>query len=340
MINTLTLQKLPPKQAHFCIEVCHFLEEINFSLKGKKLIIGLSGGVDSTALLLLCVVLQKKYNLEIMAVHINHSLRAESEQEAEHVKKLCDDFNISCLIFKENVKELAKEWKKGIEESARIVRYQHFEEERQRHNFDFIVLGHHLNDLAEDVLMRQIRGTSLEQSVGMSAFDSGRFLMRPFLCTEKEKLVKFVQSCDISWVEDNSNNSTEYLRNRVRLSILPLILQENPSFLKNIKNNWKQGQNDKEYWKEKVQSSLKKILIEESSNKIILNRKLFCKKEKALRLRILAESIRRIGSQAQAEMLLKTDNLVLKNESNKELSLNNKILMKIKKEILVFFYTG
>ncbi len=334
-IKPFKLQDLPRKEAHFCLHTVHFIEDLEFSLKDKKLIVAFSAGADSMAVLVLLSLLREKYNLELFAVHIDHSLREESAQEAEYALSVCNNLNIECVVIKEDVNALAKTWQKGIEESARIVRYKHFEEQRSLRNFDYIALGHHLNDLAEDVLMRQMRGTSLDGSVGMSALDGKRHIIRPFLLTEKKKLVEFLNTCNISWIEDSSNSSDDYMRNRVRHTVLPLFLKENPSYLKNVRSNWLQGQSDKQFWSKRISTFIPSD-SSEIKHKLTLNRQQIIKEEKAIRLRVLAEALRRIGSQPQSEVLFKLDDLMCLNESNKALSVNNNVSVTIKRDIIFF----
>ncbi len=333
MESKFKLQDLQAKQAHFCLNVCHFLEEIQFELKDKKCLVALSGGADSTALLLFLILMQEKYSLEISALHIDHALREVSASEAQEVRTLCKEMGINCKVRRIDIEDCAKTWKKGIEESARIARYTALEEERQALGYDYIFLGHHLNDLAEDVLMRQIRGTSLEQSIGMQALDTQRKICRPFLLVEKKELFFLLESCHISWLEDASNSSDIYLRNRVRNTILPLFLEENPSFLESIKNNWLQGQVDKKYWQEKTADY--PITIDNNST-FTLNRKDFCQEEQALRLRVLTKIIKAFSSQPQAQQVFSLDTLLTTNQSNKEMHINKKLKIHISKHSIVF----
>ncbi len=329
----LALQNIPPKQAHFCLQVIQFLEEISFDLQDKKILIALSGGLDSTAILLFCALLQEKYRLELKVLHIDHCLRAESKYEALHVSNLCESLEIPYEIHVEDVLALSKEWKKGIEESARIVRYTHFNKAISEYKLDYIMLGHHLNDLAEDALMRQIRGTSLDKSVGMSALDTNRKLVRPFLCVSKERLKEFVEDCNIEWVEDSSNNSNDYMRNRVRNLILPQILEENPHYLKNVAQNWKQAQVDIIYWENQIKEY---IPSDCNTSSFEINRQDFLSKDKALRLRIIAALIKHFESHPQADSIFKIDSLALANESNKKIIINNGLEVIIQKNKIIF----
>ncbi len=332
----LKLQNLPPEEAHFCLHICQFLEEIEFNLQDKKMLVAFSAGLDSTALLLLCALLQEKYNIIILAVHIHHGIREEAHIDAKKAEEIAHRLNIPFNLIYEDVPALAKEWKKGLEEAGRIVRYKNFERILEEEHFDFIALGHHLNDLAEDSLMRQIRGTSLEQSLGMQALDIQRKIIRPFLCTEKARLKQFVEACNIEWVEDSSNNSNIYTRNRIRNTLLPILLEENPNYLQIIANNWRQAQYDKAYWQEKLNPFTKDDNCIIINNRYSINRSLFCKEEKALRLRILADILKKFGSIPESRLLFKIDNLINEKISNKEISANNKLIVSIQKEYIEF----
>ncbi len=341
-MDKMKLQALPPKQAHFCLEVLHFLEDIDFDLQNKKILLAFSGGLDSSAVLLFFSLIKEKFNLELFAVHINHCLREESSEEALHVKTICEDFDIPLIVYKEDIKKIAKEQKKGIEETARDVRYAIFKKELAEKNFDYIALGHHLNDLAEDVLMRQIRGSSLEQSIGMKAIDNERKILRPFLLFEKKLLENLATACKLSWVEDNSNLSDEYLRNRVRLEILPLFLKENPSYLKHVKSNWLQGQSEIFYWQEKLKPFLEGLDLHEKTQalekkkKFLLERKALQNAEKTVRLKVFARVLRAFKAQNNSQVLFRLDALVMKNESNKHMDINNQLKVKISKEYIEF----
>lgn len=332
----LKLQALPPEEAHFCLHICQFLEEMQIDLQDKKILVAFSAGLDSTALAVFLKLMQERYNLQIKSLHINHSIREEAQNDASHAENIAKILDIEHINIKEDVPARAKEWKKGLEEAGRIVRYKHFEEIINEQNFDFIALGHHLNDLAEDSLMRQIRGTSLEESFGMSAIDLKRKILRPFLTAEKARLEQFVRACNITWVEDSTNNSNDYLRNRVRNTLLPLILEENPNYLNTIANNWRQGLYDKEYWQEKIFPFTNAYNCSTIENGYSLDRALFSCQKKALRLRILADILKESGSIPESRLLFKIDNLALSKESKKEVSANNKLVISIKRDTIDF----
>ncbi len=332
----LKLQNIEPSQAHFCLHTCQFLEELGIDLHKKKILIAFSAGLDSTALLAFFALIKDKYSLDLKAIHIHHGIRKEADDDAKHARILAEKLNIDFSLLHEDIPSLSNTWKKGLEETGRIVRYRHFERIKEEENIDFIALGHHLNDLAEDSLMRQIRGTSLEESFGMQAIDHDRSIIRPFLCTEKSRLYNFAKALKIDWVEDSSNNSNDYTRNRIRNTLLPLILEENPNYLSAIANNWRQGLIEKAFWQEE----LKAFTIENNclilTDKHSIKRKNFCVQPQALRLRILAMLLKKFGSFPESRLLMKIDSLAMQNESNKKISANNKVIISIHKDSIEF----
>ncbi len=338
----LKLQELPPKQAHFCLEVWSFLMSIlpiekDFSIERKSFLLAVSGGVDSMALLAFFLLFKEKYAMHLTVIHIDHSLREESATEAEFVENICKIHKLPCIILKEDVQQSAKEKKKGIEEMARLIRYELFAKALKENKCDFLVLAHHLNDLAEDVIMRQIRGTSLEKSIGMPAFDAQRSLLRPFLLFEKAKLEELLLACKLAYVEDSSNFSLDYLRNRVRHEILPLFLKENPSYLKQIRNNWLQAEIDNQYWLKKVEPYFEKNSGQNAKLLIAIKKKALQKEEKALRLRVIAKALRDCDVQNSSSLLYSIDDLLMKNESNKKVAINTKKEARISKEYIEIF---
>jgi len=244
-----TLQDLLPKWAHFCLYVGRFAEEdLGVDLEGRRVLVGLSGGVDSTALLLVLHYLSKRAGFTVGAVHLNHQLRLESGGDADFARCLCDSLGIECVVESRDVARLAKERGVGLEEAGREARYRIYAELRESGGYDFVALGHQLDDLSEDVLMRLIRGTGWPGLSGMPGFDPARALIRPLLLIPKSTLKAFVAHVGIGWREDASNADQSMTRNRVRNEILPLIEKENPAFWQSVARLWRIGRVEQDFW--------------------------------------------------------------------------------------------
>ena len=241
---------MPPRQAHLCLDIGRFIsDDLGLDLSNKSLVVALSGGVDSTALLLTLLGLAPRLGLKLCAAHLDHGLRPEAAAEAEAVRALCAAQEVRYIVETAPVREMSQSQGMGLEEAGRKLRYAFLERVRVEQNADWICLGHHLNDLAEDVLMRLIRGTGWPGLGGMQAFAPQRRLVRPLLLTPKDRLREFVSALEICWQEDKSNSDPLFMRNRVRQQILPLFLEENPNFLQNVADLWQLARLDQEYFK-------------------------------------------------------------------------------------------
>lgn len=293
-----TLQDIPPKWAHFCLYVEQFItDDLAVDLTGKTILVGLSGGADSTALLHLLHYLAPKNGSTVLAAHLDHQLRVDAQDDARMVRAQCDSLGISLIESSMDVEALAKDKGVGLEEAGRTARYEFYERVMEDHEADLLALGHHLDDLCEDVLMRLIRGTGWPGLSGMPGHDSERKLIRPLLTTPKHKLKEFLLALGVSWCEDPTNAHTEVMRNRVRNTIMPMLLEENPSFPSAIARLWKVGRIDEDFWRiqtEDIGDTLPDSRLKSS--------------HQAQRLRLYKSALDRLGAgQVLAESLFKLD---------------------------------
>ena len=164
----------------------------------------------------------------------------------------------------------------------------------KKFNADFLLLGHHVGDIAEDVVMRLIRGTGWPALAGMDAYDPVRKLLRPLLSTKKEELENFLSSIGCPWRDDESNASDDYTRNRVRNRIMPLLHAENPSFGSGIVRLKNQAELDEDYWDEQVSEVIKHVELDENGGKM-LSCSILNNYHSALRLRIYKKILDDLG---------------------------------------------
>jgi len=247
------LGQLSPWAAHLCLRVETFLRsQAGEAVQGKPLVLALSGGLDSTAMLVILGLVAKRLDVTLSAVHLDHGLRPESGQDALAVQALCEAVNVPCRIQARDVAALAGLWATGIEDAGRRARYALLEEARQAAGAGAVVTAHQLDELAEDVLMRLTRGAGWPALGGMRAWDAQRAVLRPLLLTPKVHLRRLLEECAIPWREDPSNAEPAYFRNRVRGAMLPLFLRENPDFLHTVAELWRQARTDEKHWDDKV----------------------------------------------------------------------------------------
>ncbi|HVP37306.1 MAG TPA: tRNA lysidine(34) synthetase TilS [Terriglobales bacterium] len=190
--------------------------------KKDKVIVACSGGPDSVALLHLLNQIKGKYKLKLIVAHINHRLRGrESDRDERFVRKLSQNLNLDFHTRSFNVARMAREKKLSTEEAAREIRYQYLDKLAQRLEANKIALGHNADDQAETVLMRLIRGSGALGLTGMPPV-RGK-IIRPLLQINREEIEKFLKDKGFDFRMDSTNLRKEYLRNRIRLELLPYL---------------------------------------------------------------------------------------------------------------------
>ncbi len=240
------LGDLSPAQARLCLDVESFVREMVPEISGATILAGVSGGPDSTALLLILRCLASRVGMTLAAAHLDHGLRPESEDEAVWVQDLCRRLDIPCHTQRAR---LPPPGSPGLEAAARKARYAFFETTRLKTGAGFLAVGHTQNDLAEDIVLRLIRGCGWPALGGMPAFDPARSLVRPLLLTPRARLLEFLAGLGVRPAEDKSNADPACRRNRVRHRILPLLVAENPGFLDAAARLWRQAAIDRDYFR-------------------------------------------------------------------------------------------
>lgn len=192
-------------------------------LEGETVIVGASGGPDSTALLHVLARLRPNLHLKVVAVYVDHGLRpAETGQEHALVLEQARLLGIECVSSSIPVREYAAEHGLSIEHAARLLRYEHLSQVASKYGASKIAVAHTADDQAEELLLRMIRGTGRKGLAGMAAMHSGK-IIRPFLTIPKKTLLDYLADKKISFCEDSSNLERIYLRNRVRLDLIPYL---------------------------------------------------------------------------------------------------------------------
>lgn len=199
----------------------------------KKLLVAVSGGADSLALLLILRELAPRYGFTLLACHFDHQLRDRSKEDTAAVRVLCSGLGIECVTGEGDVRGTAERMKRGIEETAREMRYQFLAFVAEKEGCDAIATGHTRDDQAETVLMRVIRGSGVRGIRGMlpvtTTPGSAHRLIRPLLETPRVDTVAICREADLTPLDDESNEDLRYRRNRVRHETLPGLRALNPS---------------------------------------------------------------------------------------------------------------
>jgi tRNA(Ile)-lysidine synthase len=189
---------------------------------GSSLLIGLSGGADSVALISGLIELCGALGLRIVAAHLNHRIRAaESDRDEEFVRAMCARLGIELIVERADGLD-ASSSSANLEERARDVRREFLLRGAARIQADFVALGHHRDDQAETVLMRLMRGAGAAGMAAMAERGPGR-LIRPMLSLSRVEIREYLGARGIPFVEDSSNSSPDILRNRIRAELIPML---------------------------------------------------------------------------------------------------------------------
>ena len=206
-----------------------FVARYNLLNYNDLYIVALSGGADSVALLLLL----KEQGFRIHAAHCNFHLRGEeSDRDETFCVELCGRLGIELHRVHFDTNTYADLHHVSIEMAARELRYRWFEQLRQDIGAAAVCVAHHQNDSVETILMNIIRGTGLRGLTGIQARNG--FVLRPLLCVSRDEIERFLSERGQSYVTDSSNLTEDYMRNKIRLQVLPLLQTLNPAVLNHI----------------------------------------------------------------------------------------------------------
>lgn len=198
-------------------------------LLNSRLLLAVSGGLDSVALLHLC----KEAKLDFAVAHCNFNLRGEeSDADERFVKMLAKEMEAEVFSQNFDTEKYAEDKGLSIQMAARDLRYRWFEELRLQHKFDYVFTAHHANDDLETFLINLVRGSGLEGLSGIKTENNK--VIRPLLQFSRKEIEAYAKQQQIKWREDSSNASTKYLRNKIRHEMVPLFEELNPEFLKSF----------------------------------------------------------------------------------------------------------
>ncbi len=203
----------------------HLKENLPF-LKDSKLLIAVSGGIDSMVM----VHLLSKLGFDIKMAHCNFGLRdEESDGDEKFIRNYAQQNNIPLFVTRFNTKQYADDEKLSIQLAARQLRYKWFYELMQEDKLDYLLTAHHLDDSLETFLINLTRGTGLDGLTGIS--EQNDRIVRPLLPFSRSEIENYARDNNISWREDSSNASDKYLRNKLRHDVVPVLKSVNASFM-------------------------------------------------------------------------------------------------------------
>lgn len=201
------------------------IDTYSMLVSGVDVLVALSGGADSVALLMALNEISDEYNINLSAIHINHNLRGEeSLRDEQFCKELCNSLNIPLVVESVDVNGISLETGDSIELCARKLRYELF----SKHAKGIIATAHTASDNAETMIYNLCRGSAISGIAGIPPVRDN--IIRPLIDCTRDDIISYLDSINQSFVNDSSNDLDDYTRNRIRHNIIPRLLEINPSF--------------------------------------------------------------------------------------------------------------
>ncbi len=352
----------------FELRVLKVIKDYNLICNGDKVVVGFSGGPDSTALLnslynireyeksnekekvfyknsqLTKDVLQNIPQFEIVCAHINHGIRENATLDEEFCKNYCAERDIPLFVLHSDVVKLSKEQKRGLEEVGRNVRYNYFKEIAKQENCNKIAIAHNSKDKTETIIMNILRGTGISGLKGILEISTDNEqnvdYIRPILHESRENIEEYLKSQNITPRIDESNFDNNYTRNKIRNVVIPYIEKEfNPSIIDSLNRLGNLAKEESDYIKKLGIEGYNKCIISQDLEKIELDFDIFNSQDEIIKKQILLYSIEILfGSIQGIEQIHVEDilNLCSKNIGNKQLMPNKHLKIVIKnKKILI-----
>ena len=241
-------------------------------LSCRSLLVGLSGGADSVALLYLLKKEAVKRGFSLFALHVNHMIRGEeADRDENFCRDLCEKWDSPLKVIKADVPKIALETKTGVEEAARNCRYEAFEAFCRKNSVERIATAHNASDNLETVIFNLARGSSLKGLTGIPAVRGN--IVRPLIYCTKKEILEYLGENNIEHVYDSTNSDVDYSRNLIRHKIVPKLLSINPSLENSLSKTVSLLSADERYL-EKTASEFNSDKIEDlaSLDKAILGR--------------------------------------------------------------------
>ncbi|MCM8778157.1 MAG: tRNA lysidine(34) synthetase TilS [Candidatus Omnitrophica bacterium] len=249
-------------------EVRQFVEDRALVKNGDRVLIAVSGGPDSVFLFYFFQYLKKFHRISFSVAYIHHHLRKEADEELKFVELLAKKYKAPFYY-----RDIQIEGKSGIEEKARRERYKALYSIAKKANCNKIAVGHNLDDQVETVIMRFIKGAGIAGLGGISPerhlFPKSKItVIRPLLCLEKKDIMEFLEGKQIEYRKDETNLSTDFFRNRIRLEVIPFLSKYNPQLKKKIAQMSFLIQDDFSFIISKGYEAFKKIVKEDVLNMV------------------------------------------------------------------------
>lgn len=288
--------------------VAEFVAEQELFSRDARIVVGVSGGPDSLALLHVLRALNRDhgYSLELHVAHLHHNLRgADADADAAFVAAAADDLALSCTIERCDVPALRVEDRGSLEAIGRRERYAFFERVCVQQQAKCIAVGHHADDNAETVLHRILRGTGVRGVAGIPPKravqrTSDVFVVRPLLVVTRGEIVRYLTDDGIAYRDDSTNDSLDGTRNRIRNELLPMLESGyNPQVRDALLRLAEQSRWVDQYIRETVEKTFRSLIISRTDQELVLNASALARKGRIVQAEIVRHAISRfdVGEQ-------------------------------------------
>jgi len=260
-------------------------------VSGTAVLVGVSGGPDSVALLHILQHLTSEYGLRLAVAHLNHGLRKEADDEAEFVATLSAGLGLACYTKKEDVSRYRHRNRLSLEEAARIRRYAFYDDIATRHHFDKVALGHQADDNAELVLMFMIRGSGPVGFAGIPPVRADR-IIRPLIRLPRRDILDYLKTVGLAYVTDRSNRDMRFMRNRIRSHLVPLLRRSYNPKISEALNRLADIQREEQNWIGSIVDTLyRDMRLTDDANRLQLSIAQLVRQPKAAQRRIIRKAI-------------------------------------------------
>jgi tRNA(Ile)-lysidine synthase len=258
--------------------------------KGDKVLVGLSGGPDSVCLLHILSILKDSHDLSLHAIYIDHLLRpGETGAEIEFCRNLCGKSEVPFITKSADVKTFAKEQGMSVQEAARELRYRIYNETLYEINGHKIALGHNANDQSETLIMRLSRGSGPSGLGGIPPVRG--CIIRPLILSDRTEIEEFLEKNAIKYIVDSSNLKKDYLRNRIRMTLIPILMEINPNINGTMSQTAEIFREEEQYFEIIVTKALMKLISRKTDDRIELFVSPFGNMDKVIMRRVLRRAV-------------------------------------------------
>lgn len=344
-------------------KVINTIKKNNLIQNGDKLVLAVSGGPDSLAMLnlLLDIKKDKKIEFDFVVAHVNHMIRKEAIDDENFVKDFCEKNNIKFFVKRVDIPKLAEEKKMGTEEAGRYARYEFFDEVMKETDSNKISIAHNKNDKIETILMNLLRGSGVSGLKGIEYIKDGKYI-RPLLDCTRLEIEEYCANQNLSPRIDKTNFDNTYTRNKVRNVVIPYVQREfNPNIIDTLSRLSDLVKEEEMYVQKQVEKVYNEMLIKQSKDMqenmkqkkisqdikelvkdkkyIVLKLKLFNMQERVIKSKVLLYTITRLLGNSQGIEKIHIDDIIKlceRNIGNKYLTPNKNLKIFLKNGQIYF----